>query len=188
MAHGVLALGAAAVTAAGSVWYVPALTDLRAGADRPLSRQIAAASCVTAWGTGAVLALVLLLTDPWWAPAAVAAAGAVAAALLRIRAFALHRAEAEETRRQWRQLAPSVPVPTADRSRHGVALLVGTGLAAAAVTAVVRLTTAGVDSAGDRVAAVTAPALVLALFLALAAMHTRTTARSRPPRHRERTP
>ncbi|MFE2511684.1 hypothetical protein ACFXC9_24980, partial [Streptomyces naganishii] len=68
MAHAVAALGAGALTAAGCVWYVPALADLRAGADRPDSRRFAAAACVTGWAGTAVLALLLLVAEGWWAP------------------------------------------------------------------------------------------------------------------------
>ncbi|MFJ6997492.1 hypothetical protein ACISUF_25645, partial [Streptomyces sp. NPDC003090] len=75
----VLALGAGAVTASGCVWYVPALADLRAGADRPGSRRLAAASCVTGWATAAATAPLLLLGVPVLALLAAAAAGAGAA-------------------------------------------------------------------------------------------------------------
>lgn len=72
MSHPVLALGAAAVTAAGSVWYLPALADLRAGADRPASRRTGAVACLSGWTTAAAVAVLLLLTDNWWAPCAAA--------------------------------------------------------------------------------------------------------------------
>ncbi|MEV5405764.1 hypothetical protein AB0L20_24685, partial [Streptomyces albidoflavus] len=55
MSHGVLALGGAALCLSGSVWYVPAWADLRAGPDRPASRRLAATA-------------VLLLCPPMVAP------------------------------------------------------------------------------------------------------------------------
>ncbi|GAU67272.1 putative Syd protein [Streptomyces sp. NBRC 110611] len=98
----VLALGVAALTASGCVWYLPALADLRAGDDRPVSLRTAAAGCLTGWATLAALALPLLADAAWWVPCAVAAVGAVATATLRVRAR-VHRkreaAEQEELRR-----------------------------------------------------------------------------------------
>ncbi|MGN5381968.1 hypothetical protein ACQ4WX_47310 [Streptomyces lasalocidi] len=45
MPQAVLALGATTVTASGCVWYLPARADLRAGADRPVSRRTPRACC-----------------------------------------------------------------------------------------------------------------------------------------------
>lgn len=73
MAQPVLALGAALLTVSGSVWYVPALADLRAGADRPLSRRSAAAACVSAWATIGIIAALFLVTEAWSIPAVTAA-------------------------------------------------------------------------------------------------------------------
>ena len=42
MTHTVLAIGTAALTASGCVWYLPAIADLQAGADRPRSTRTAA--------------------------------------------------------------------------------------------------------------------------------------------------
>ncbi|MFJ8273314.1 hypothetical protein ACIQ8G_24000 [Streptomyces sp. NPDC094154] len=115
MAHAVAALGAAALTTAGSVWYVPALADLRAGADRPESRRISAAACVTGWaGTGA-LAVLLLIAEAWWTPVAAAVAGTVAATALRLHAAARRRREAREMVRHWGHLG-HVPLPTGPSS------------------------------------------------------------------------
>ncbi|MCZ9337902.1 hypothetical protein NGM37_08945, partial [Streptomyces sp. TRM76130] len=77
MAHPVLALGLALVTASGCVWYLPALADARAGADRPDSRRGRAAACLTGWTTVAGVAVLLLVTGSWWPPGAAAGAGAV---------------------------------------------------------------------------------------------------------------
>ena len=188
MPQAVLALGTAAVTASGWVWYVPALADLRAGADRPLSRRDAAAACVSGWSTAGIVAVLLLLAEAWWIPCAAAVAGALVTVGLRIRAVVARRGEAREAARQWRELAGSGrPLPGVDRSRYVVAALVGTGLAAAVVTAAVRQA-AGVEDTADRLAAVTAPAAVLGLFLALAVTHPRMARRrartdhARPPR------
>ncbi|AZQ75117.1 MULTISPECIES: hypothetical protein [Streptomyces] len=64
MSNLVLALAAAALTVAGTVWYLPAVAELRAGADRPLSRRVSAAGCLTGWGACAG-AVPLLLAPPW---------------------------------------------------------------------------------------------------------------------------
>ncbi|GAA4953861.1 hypothetical protein GCM10023238_20500 [Streptomyces heliomycini] len=96
MPQPVLALGCAAVTAAGCVWYLPALADLRAGADRPLSRRTAAIACLTGWGSLGTVALVLLVATTWWAPVGVAAAGGTAAAALRAGAAVRRAGEQRE--------------------------------------------------------------------------------------------
>ncbi|GAA3820121.1 hypothetical protein [Streptomyces chiangmaiensis] len=186
MPQAVLALGVAAVTASGCVWYMPALADLRAGADRPVSRRRAAAACVSGWSTAGTVAVLLLLAEAWWIPRAAAVVGGLVSAGLRIRAAVLRRNEAGETARQWSELGHGRPLPATDRSRYVVAVLIGIGLAAAAVTAVVRVA-AGPEDAADRLAAVAAPAAVLGLFLTIAVTHTRMarrrtrTDRARPP-------
>ncbi|MFD8724428.1 hypothetical protein ACFV2H_42350 [Streptomyces sp. NPDC059629] len=173
MPQAVLALGTAAVTASGWVWYVPALADLRAGADRPRSRRNAAAACVIGWSTAGIDAVLLLLAEAWWISCAAAVAGVLVTVGLRIRAVVQRRGEAREAARQWRELAgPSLLPPVVDRTRYVVAVLVGTGLTAAAVTAVAR-SAAGFEDTADRLAAVTAPAAVLGLFLTLAVAYTR---------------
>ncbi|MFD7879561.1 hypothetical protein ACFV5G_36660, partial [Streptomyces sp. NPDC059766] len=70
MAGTVPALGAALLTAAGCVWYVPAVADLRAGADRPVSRRTAAAACLTGWTTLAAVAVLLFAGTAWQAECA----------------------------------------------------------------------------------------------------------------------
>ncbi|MFD7688036.1 hypothetical protein [Streptomyces sp. NPDC059781] len=161
MPQPVLALGCAVVTAAGSVWYLPALGDLRAGADRPLSRRTAALACLAAWGTLGAVAPVLLVATVWWMPAAVAAVGGAAAAALRIRAAVRHADEQREAARQWAQLPHAPLTADAHRSRGAVAALAVAGPVAGAAAAVVL----GVI--------VTVPALVMGLFLVIAVRHTR---------------
>lgn len=136
MAHTVLAVGAAAVTAAGSVWYLPALADLRAGADRTRSRRGAAAACVSGWSTTGIVAVLLLVAGGWWITGAAAGIGALVTAGLRIGAAVRRHQERRETARQWGQLGRALPPRPAGRSRRAVAALLAVGLAAAAVTAV----------------------------------------------------
>ncbi|MET9076568.1 hypothetical protein ABZX95_31495 [Streptomyces sp. NPDC004232] len=139
MAQTVLALGATTVTASGCVWYLPALADLRAGPDRPVSRRRAAAACVSGWSTGGVIAVLLLLAEAWWIPCAAAAAGMLLTAGLRIGAAVARRTESRESARHWGELGPVRPSPPPDRSRYVVAVLFGTGLVAATVAAVLRV-------------------------------------------------
>ncbi|GAA2780142.1 hypothetical protein RMN57_05475 [Kitasatospora sp. CM 4170] len=114
MSHTVLAIGTAAITASGCVWYLPAIADLQAGDDRPRSVRTAAAACVL-WWAALALAGGLLLAVPAWQPAAqVALAGLVAGVLLRIRAFAQSRAERREDRLRWAMLDAG-PVPRGPR-------------------------------------------------------------------------
>lgn len=109
MSHTTLALGATALFAAGCVWYLPAAAALRAGADRPHSHRIAAASCLTFWGTPALLAVLLLTPAPWAAVGAVAAAGVLtAAALLAVARLQRTREQHEETER-WSTLRRTLP-------------------------------------------------------------------------------
>ncbi|MFK8848097.1 hypothetical protein [Streptomyces sp. Ac-502] len=100
MSHATLALGATALFAAGCVWYLPAAAALRAGADRPYSHRIAAASCVTFWCTPALVAVLLLTPAPWSALGAVTAAGLLtAAALLAVSRLQRSREQHEESQR-----------------------------------------------------------------------------------------
>ncbi|MFJ2762634.1 hypothetical protein [Streptomyces prasinus] len=135
MSQPVLALGTAAVTAAGSVWYLPALADLRAGADRPAFRRTGAVACLSGWSTAAVVA-VLLLTDSRWLPCAAALAGATATAGLWARAAVHRRRGAREAARLWAQLGWSGP-PGRSRSASAtvVAVVLTGGLLAATATA-----------------------------------------------------
>ncbi|MER5910321.1 hypothetical protein ABT124_07400 [Streptomyces sp. NPDC001982] len=180
MSHAVLALGVAAVTAAGCVWYLPALADLRAGADRPLSRRSAAAACLSGWATAGLVAVLLLVTESWWIPGATAVAGASGTVGLRISAAARRRREARETARDWAQLHRTPAPARTDRSRNVVAVLAGVGLTTAVVVAFLRLTTAPEDGAHWATAAA-APAMVVGLFLTIAVVHTRTARRRTTP-------
>jgi hypothetical protein len=168
-------MGATLVTAAGCVWYLPALADLRAGADRPVSRRTAAAACLTGWSTAAVVAAVLFVGVVWQAACVVAVAGATVAAVLRIRAAAQHRQEMREIARHWAALAPGPPGH--GRSRHAFAALLACGLAAAVATAAL-LVAAGPEDGADWLMIATAPAAVVGLTLALAATRTRTARRT----------
>ncbi|MFJ5677659.1 hypothetical protein [Streptomyces sp. NPDC093097] len=100
----VLALGATALCAAGCVWYLPAVADLRAGADRPASRRLAAAACLTAWATLALSAPLLLAAASWTALGALTVIGAAAALLLAGLARARRGQEERATRRAWAAL------------------------------------------------------------------------------------
>ncbi|GGX91194.1 hypothetical protein [Streptomyces anandii] len=177
MAHAVAALGAGALTAAGCVWYLPALADLRAGADRPDSRRIAAAACVTGWAGTAVLALLLLVAEGWWAPGVAAVVGATATAALRLDAAVLRRREVRDTARQWARLGGPVPAAGPGHARHVVAAVVGCGVAASAAVTALRLLAGPDGGAGGWTAAV-APAAVLAVFLTAAAAYGRATHRA----------
>ncbi|MEV5593960.1 hypothetical protein [Streptomyces sp. NPDC052496] len=118
MSHATLALGATALFAAGCVWYLPAAAALRAGADRPYSHRIAAASCVTFWSTPALVAVLLLTPAPWPALGAVTAAGLLTAvALLAVARLQRSREQHEETER-WstlHQACPEAPAPVPPR-------------------------------------------------------------------------
>ncbi|GAA3791632.1 hypothetical protein ACFS5L_06575 [Streptomyces phyllanthi] len=174
MFHAVLGMGVAVVTASGCVWYVPALADLRAGADRPVSRRITAAACVTGWGTAASFVPLLIVHLAWWALGAVAVVGATATAGLRIRAGAQRRYEAREIARHWAALSDTSPPGHRShaRSRYVFAALTGSGLVAAVVTAAVLLA-AGPEDGLDWLLAAVAPAVIVGVFLAVASMYTR---------------
>ncbi|MFE5159538.1 hypothetical protein ACFRNT_13660, partial [Streptomyces sp. NPDC056697] len=75
MSHAALALAAAVSCVGGCVWSLAAAADIRARDDRPLSRRIAAAGCLTGWGTVALLAPLLLTPVPWSVIGAGGAAG-----------------------------------------------------------------------------------------------------------------
>ncbi|MFF8772297.1 hypothetical protein [Kitasatospora sp. NPDC015120] len=131
MSHIVLAIGTAAITASGCVWYLPAIADLQAGDDRPRSARTAAAACVTWW---ACLALAggLLLTVPAWQPAAqIALAGLVAGVLLRLRAHLQGRTERREAAVGWALIDPApAPLPARPSPRALLGwLLVGLAVA-----------------------------------------------------------
>ena len=174
MAHGLPALGIALVTLAGSVWYVPALADLRAGADRPLSRRSAAAACLTGWGTCAAVAVLLLAGAVWQAVGAAAVAGAAGAVVLRLRAAAQERCEGRETARHWAALR-AVPARP-DHSRHAVATL----LLGGAATVLIAATAVLLGGPGGATALLMAvvPLAVVGLLLAVAVNHARAARRS----------
>ncbi|MFE7979153.1 hypothetical protein [Streptomyces shenzhenensis] len=172
MSHAVLALGLAAVNVSGCVWYLPALADLRAGADRPVSRRSAAAACVSGWSTSGIVALALLLAEAWWIPCAVAVAGAAATVGLRAGAVVQRRREARESARNWAELGHAGQPPGTARARTGVAVLIGLGPAAAVVALVVVVEPGG-GTGGWAVAVL--PAAVVGLSLALAVAYLRMT-------------
>nr|WP_145487078.1 MULTISPECIES: hypothetical protein [Streptomyces] len=171
MAHPVLALATTAVTAAGCVWYLPALADLRAGADRPVSRRLRAASCVTAWTTAAAVAVLLLTTNPWKWPATAAGTGTFLAAALLLSSALHHSRETREAATHWTELTPAQTPPAPDRTRYVVAALLTTGLTTAAITGALRLAE-NPDTPTAWLTTITTPAAVLALFITLAATHT----------------
>ncbi|MGW2251117.1 hypothetical protein ACWCXH_13045 [Kitasatospora sp. NPDC001660] len=117
MSHTVLALGTAALTACGCVWYLPAIADLQAGPDRPRSARTAAAACVV-WWAGLALAGGVLLALPDWRPGVqLALAGLVGGVLLRVRALWYRREEQRESSARWAALdageLPGSPRPAA---------------------------------------------------------------------------
>ncbi|MFD4608906.1 hypothetical protein ACFWOT_12480 [Streptomyces sp. NPDC058440] len=175
MPHAVAALGAAALTTAGSVWYVPALADLRAGADRPESRRIAAAACVTGWAGAGALAVLLLIAEAWWTPVTAAAAGTVAATTLRLHAAARRRRETREMARHWAHLG-HVPPPTGPaRFRNVVATVLGCGLAAAVTVAAWTWHSASDPADDPHWVTAAASAAVMGVFLTAAGMYARAT-------------
>ncbi|MFJ6832503.1 hypothetical protein [Streptomyces sp. NPDC091209] len=183
MAQPVLALGAALLTVAGSVWYVPALTDLRAGADRPLSRRRAAAACVSAWSTTGIVAVLFMVTGVWWIPGVTAAAGAAVASGFWAGAALRRRGEAEEAAHRWAQLRWSLPPAAADRSRRNrtaFTALVGAGLATAVATATLLLTVGPDNGPYWLTAAVPAALVGLFLLIAVTVTHTHAPAQPRP--------
>ncbi|WP_141202912.1 hypothetical protein [Streptomyces griseorubiginosus] len=176
MAQPVVSLGVALVAAAGNVWYLPALADLRAGADRPYSRRTAAAACLTGWTTLAVIAVLLFCGLPWRPTAVMAAAGATVTVALRILAAAQHHHETRDIAR-WAAPQPGRPPYGRSRrpSRYAVAALLGCGLAATTVTALVALASASDWGRGWALAA--APTTAVGLALAVAITYPRTARR-----------
>ncbi|MEU3979368.1 hypothetical protein AB0F77_04525 [Streptomyces sp. NPDC026672] len=177
MEHTVLALGAAAVAVAGCVWYLPALADLRAGADRPVSRRTRAAACLSGWATVPFVAVLLLCTESWWAPGAVAGLGVVLAVGLLTGAAVQRRREARETARQWAELRQVRAPVGGGRARTVVAVLLGAGLGTAVVVSVFEVM-AGPEDGADWLATAVAPVAVVGLFLTLAVAHGRASRRS----------
>jgi hypothetical protein len=137
MSHTVLAIGAIALTAAGCVWYIPAVVDLRAGDDRPRSVRLSAIACLSWWLSVAAAGLVLLTPVSWQLSAALAVGGAVAGTTLRLTAAVDHHGEQREESRYWAEVLPGAPSAT-DRQRPQVLVLAWlvSGVAAASVAAV----------------------------------------------------
>ncbi|MFE0515857.1 hypothetical protein, partial [Streptomyces sp. NPDC058964] len=135
MSQAVLALGVATTTVSGCVWYVPALVDLRAGADRPVSRRSAAAACLSGWGTTGFLAVLLPVAESWWIPAAVAVLGFAVTAGLRVRSAVHRRREVREAASHWAELDQQRTATDPARARKVIAVLIGSGLTAAATLA-----------------------------------------------------
>ncbi|MCU7823810.1 hypothetical protein [Kitasatospora sp. DSM 101779] len=112
MSHLVPAIGAAALAAAGNVWWVPALVDLRAGDDRPHSARPAALGCLAWWLGTALTAMLWLTPAPGRLGLAVLAAAAVTGGALRLAAVPRREAELREAARTWAAVAPAtVPRP-----------------------------------------------------------------------------
>ncbi|MFI6356311.1 hypothetical protein ACIBJF_27410 [Streptomyces sp. NPDC050743] len=137
MARAVLALGVAAVTAAGCVWYLPALADLRAGADRPLSHRRAAAACLSGWTTAGVVAVLLLVCEGWWTPSAAAGAGVAVTLGFRAGAAVQRRRETREAAHHWAELRVERQPLDTERARRVVVVLITSGLVVAVAAAAV---------------------------------------------------
>ncbi|WP_354637539.1 hypothetical protein [Kitasatospora camelliae] len=181
MPHLVLALGTAALTAAGSAWYLPALADLRAGDDRPHSTRTAAAACLTWWGSVALAAPLLLTPAPWRLPLAVAGAGAVVGGHLRLKAVRQRRAERREARRRWSLLLPGRPPVEEPRRVRPSRLLLGC-LGVAALTGLIALLLMAGGPATARLAVMAGGTLLLASLFLLVATRTADHAALRPVR------
>ncbi|MFJ8436312.1 hypothetical protein ACIQ9P_33930 [Kitasatospora sp. NPDC094019] len=169
MSHLVPAIGTAAITASGCVWYLPAIADLQAGEDRPRSARTAAAACVTWW---ACLALAggLLLAVPAWQPAAqVALAGLVVGVLIRIRSQLQQRSEQREEAERWALLEP-LPVPRTTARPPAARALLGwllVGLVTSSLAAASILLSGGGPLAPRLAAAVGSALAVSTVFLLL---------------------
>ncbi|MFE1316135.1 hypothetical protein [Kitasatospora phosalacinea] len=177
MAHPVLALGTAALTAAGSAWYLPALLDLRAGPDRPRAARLAAAACLSWWSALAAAALLLAAPLPWPLPLGAALTGVLTAAALRGAAAAERRADRREQARTWSVLlraepprlpATARPAPVAVRLTAG--LTAAAAAVSAAATTAVTLLAGRPGPVGPAVLTVTA-SVGLCLLILLVSLH-----------------
>ncbi|MER5204743.1 hypothetical protein [Streptomyces sp. NPDC002825] len=169
MTAAVLALGVGAVTASGCVWYVPALVDLRAGADRPASRRLAATACVTGWATAGVTALLLLADAPGPFLLAAAVAGAVASATTRAGAAVRRNREEREDAACWVALDSTPLRKTPPPPQHAFARRIGAGLAASVVIALLLSTWGRNRGAGGAVTVAVPTILATLAVLALVA-------------------
>lgn len=167
MSHAVLALAAAVSCVGGCVWSLPAVADIRARDDRPLSRRIAAAGCLTGWGTVALLAALLLTPVSWSVIGVVAATGAATATALAARSR-VHRArELRETEKHWAACGYGTPLrSTSSRCRTFLVWLLP-GLIVATVVAAAVLWT-GQTNLGRTIAAALMAAAVVSMFLVIA--------------------
>ncbi|MGW4235880.1 hypothetical protein ACWEJP_03310 [Streptomyces sp. NPDC004749] len=187
MSHGVPALGIALLCGAGCVWYVPAVADLRAGADRPVSRRLGAAAVLTGWGTAA-LAVPLLLLATARGTAVLAAAGALATLALAVCSAVRRRNEQREAADRWALLrrergpcgateaAAGRPDDGRRAERAFLAWLVP-GLALAPCAGVAVLVTGGALTPQRIAVAAGAATVVEALFLTTAAIRAGAAAR-----------
>ncbi|MFH8345164.1 hypothetical protein [Streptomyces sp. NPDC018045] len=189
MSHATLALGATALFAAGCVWYLPAAAALRAGADRPYSHRITAASCVTFWCTPALVAALLLTPAPWPVLGAVTAAGLLtAAALLAVSRLQRSREQHEETQR-WSTLHQGhpdalSPAPPHNPNRAQLAFLLYLlpgNIVASVIATTVLLTAESLTRQSAITATMTAIGISAAsLALALASARPQTIRRTNP--------
>ncbi|MFD8599518.1 hypothetical protein ACFV1L_31395 [Kitasatospora sp. NPDC059646] len=173
MAHPVLALGTAVLTAAGSAWYLPALLDLRAGADRPRAVRLAATGCLLWWcGLGAA-ALLLATPLSWQVPLGAALTGALSGLALRALAAAERRADLREQDRIWGGSPYELPAVRGVRPSPAAVGWVTGGLAVAAATAAATLLAGRTGPAGSAVVTVAGSVGLCLLILLVALNRTR---------------
>lgn len=176
MDNGVLALGTAALCASGCVWYLPAMADVRAGADRPRSQRSAALACLIAWGTLAVVGVLLLTPLPWAGTVVTAAAGLAVAAGIRVRSRLQRVGEQREERERWAELDPRGPrAPRPARAARVFVAWVVAGLVQAVGAVAAGLIVGGPDWHPRIVVAGLAAAAVVGAVLTVAVC-------GRPPR------
>ncbi|MFF4160948.1 hypothetical protein [Streptomyces sp. NPDC001678] len=149
MSNLVLALAATALTVAGTVWYLPAVAELRAGADRPFFRRVSAAGCLTGWSACAGAVPLLLTGVPGPATGAAVATGVTAAGCLYAVGGALRRRELRTTARAWSELAGPTPAappgygPRGRAARLAVAWCLSAVVLASAGTALLWMAASG---------------------------------------------
>ncbi|MCD9586872.1 hypothetical protein [Streptomyces sp. 8ZJF_21] len=167
MSHAVLALAAAVFCAAGCVWSLPAVADVRAREDRPRSRRIAAAGCLTGWGTVALLVPLLLAPASWTGIGAVAVAGAATATALAARSRVQRAHELREAEEHWVAWGYGVPVRPAPAPSRAFLIWLLPGLVVATAVATAILWSGQADLGRTAAAALTAAGIV-SVFLAIA--------------------